>query len=391
LLHDNGVQLVFNGHAHDYERNIATPGGVGSYVTGGGGARASAIGGAGCSTTDAYAVGWSYSLGRGSACGAAPVPASDAQVYHFLEVTVNGTVVTVTPTDSRGATFDVQSYNFAADTKPPSPPGSLTATVTGSGAATVTWAAATDNIGVSAYDIYRGGSYLATVGPGVTSYTDTTAAAGTSYIYQVTARDLAGNTANATVRSPGSGLGMVFFDGFEPGGLSQWGTVSGLTVASALAHSGSFAARATSTGAATYAVTTLPGGFPQLWAQAWVYVASRSAGADLLGLQASRPIVSLYLSPTGKLALHNSVTSTSTVSSTAMPAAGWHQVLLHANINGTASSMDVSPDGTPVPGLTLTGQNLSTSPMTGLQPGKAVAGRTYNIAFDDVSVTQSAP
>jgi len=38
------------------------------------------------------------------------VPTDDAQVYHFLKVTVQGTSVTVAPTDSLGRTFDVQTY-----------------------------------------------------------------------------------------------------------------------------------------------------------------------------------------------------------------------------------------------------------------------------------------
>jgi hypothetical protein len=61
------------------------------------------------------------------------------------------------------------------------------------------WTAATDNIGVSAYDIYRDGTYLATVGPGVTSNTDATASPPGGHTYQVAARDLAGNATSATV------------------------------------------------------------------------------------------------------------------------------------------------------------------------------------------------
>lgn len=112
LLASGGVQLVFNGHAHDYQRNTAPAGGIISYVTGGGGAKASSIGGKGCSSTDAYAIGWSYTKNKGNACGAATAPTSDAQVYHFLKVTVSGHTVTVTPTDSLGDTFDVQTYTF---------------------------------------------------------------------------------------------------------------------------------------------------------------------------------------------------------------------------------------------------------------------------------------
>lgn len=196
LLQQNGVDLVFNGHAHLYERNIATPGGVTSYVIGTGGANAEPV--SKCTSTDAYAVGWSYSSAKGSACGAAVKPTSDSQVYNFAKVSVSGSSVTVAPVNAAGGTFDQQTYNFAADTVPPSAPGNLTAT-SSSTKNVLTWTLATDNIGVTAYDVYRTGTYLATVGPGVTSYTDKTAVAGMGYAYQVAARDLAGNTTAATV------------------------------------------------------------------------------------------------------------------------------------------------------------------------------------------------
>jgi hypothetical protein len=112
LMHSNGVRLVFNGHAHDYQRNIAQPGGVISYVTGGGGGNIQPVAGHGCSRADAYAIGWAYSSRKGSACGAAPKPTSDAQVYNFLRVTVSGLTVTVEPINALGHAFDVQSYHF---------------------------------------------------------------------------------------------------------------------------------------------------------------------------------------------------------------------------------------------------------------------------------------
>lgn len=193
MLRDGGVQLVFNGHAHDYQRNVAPPFGVISYVTGGGGGSASSIGGHGCESTDAYAVGWSYSKNKGNACGAATAPSSDAHVYHFLRVTVNGTVVSVAPTDSTGAVFDPYSYNLAPDTTPPSAPTAVTVTPLNT-AKTLTWAAAADDIQLGGYDVYRDGAYLATVPPGALTYKDTTAGTGT-HTYYVTARDLSGNTA----------------------------------------------------------------------------------------------------------------------------------------------------------------------------------------------------
>jgi hypothetical protein len=391
LLHDNGVQLAFSGHAHDYQRNIATPGGVTSYVTGGGGASASAVGGSGCTTTDAYAVGWNYSSGKGTSCGAAPRPTSDSQVYSYLKVTVNGTMVTVTPTDSQGTTFDPVTYDFAADTTPPSAPGSLTGTQNGSGAVTLGWAAATDNIGVSAYDIYRNGTYLATVAPSATSYTDTTATSGAGYTYVVNARDLAGNTTGASVNVNGGSV--LFTDGFESGDLSQWTSVTGnIKAQSSLVHTGTYAAEETSTGSGTYARKTLGGSYSELWAQAWVDVVSHSTSGAFFSFRTSSgsSIVYVYVNSSGKLALRNDVGNVTTYSTTSMPTGGWHLVTLHALVNGASSSLDVSLDGTQVPDLTLTGQNLGTSPIAMLQLGDSNTGRTYDIALDNVVVSQAS-
>jgi hypothetical protein len=112
LLAKYGVNIVFNGHAHIYERNLPSATGMPiTYVTGGGGGTLEPVGP--CSAFDAYAIGWSPTHLTGSSCGAAPRPVAAAAVYHFLKVTVAGTQVTVAPTDSLGDTFDVQTYNFA--------------------------------------------------------------------------------------------------------------------------------------------------------------------------------------------------------------------------------------------------------------------------------------
>ena len=115
LLSQYGVQVVFNGHMHAYERNRAQPGeSFVSYVTGGGGATLEPVGTgtSGCGSYDAYAVGWSPTKLKGYACGAATLPASASQVYHFLLVTVGSSTVTVAPTDEMGRTFDVQTYSY---------------------------------------------------------------------------------------------------------------------------------------------------------------------------------------------------------------------------------------------------------------------------------------
>jgi len=112
-LADHGVDIVFNGHAHIYERNAPSDAGMPvSYVTGGGGAHLEPV--SACTPLAQYAIGWDYSaVTHGSACGTATAPTALDQLYHYLLVTVDGTQVTVTPTDELGRPFDTQTYVFA--------------------------------------------------------------------------------------------------------------------------------------------------------------------------------------------------------------------------------------------------------------------------------------
>ena len=125
LLHDNGVDLVLQRPRPRLPAQHRRPRRCHQLCDRRRRRSASQVGGHGCATTDAYAVGWFYSTGKGSACGAAARPASDAQVYQFLKVTVNGALVTVVPISARGRPFDVHVYNFAHDASHPSAPAQL--------------------------------------------------------------------------------------------------------------------------------------------------------------------------------------------------------------------------------------------------------------------------
>ena len=59
-------------------------------------------------------------------------------------------------------------------------------------AATISWTAATDNVAVTGYEIYRDGTLLTTVTTGL-NYTNTGLTLDTSYVYTVKAKDAAGN------------------------------------------------------------------------------------------------------------------------------------------------------------------------------------------------------
>jgi hypothetical protein len=162
-----------------------------------------------------------------------------------------------------------------------------------------------------------------------------------------------------------------------------------------LAHTGTYGAEVSSTGSATYADEALPGRYYELYAQAWVYVASyvgSPSSVTLFGFKSSTgaSIVNLTLSPTGKLAMRNNISggTGTTTSTTMMPTGGWHSLALHLLVNATSGTADVSLDGNPVP-LSATG-NFGVNPVATFELGNAgTSTSSYDIAFDDVSVAQS--
>ncbi|WP_442815132.1 carbohydrate binding domain-containing protein [Streptomyces sp. NBC_01298] len=82
------------------------------------------------------------------------------------------------------------------DTQAPTVPGSLTSTGKTSSTASLSWSASTDNVGVSGYDVYQGGTKVAT--SGTTSATVSGLTPSTAYAFTVRARDAAGNTSAAS-------------------------------------------------------------------------------------------------------------------------------------------------------------------------------------------------
>jgi len=190
LLKQYGVDLGFTGHAHIYERNLASASGIPNYITGGGGATLGTLGT--CTSLDAYAIKFTTT---GKACGSAPVPTSAGQVFHFLKVTVNGTSVTVTPINSLGQTFDVIDYAFrdGSESTPPTSPTNLTTTIVSGTQINLRWSASSDNTSVRGYGIYRDGALVNTVDKSILSYSDTDLNPSTSYVYRVDAFDGSGN------------------------------------------------------------------------------------------------------------------------------------------------------------------------------------------------------
>ncbi|WP_033820504.1 glycoside hydrolase family 18 chitinase [Kitasatospora sp. MBT63] len=176
--------------------------------------------------------------------------------------TVTGTSATVTGLSAGAHAFTVVAFDAAGnrsaaagpvtvtvptppvDNQPPTAPGTPSVTGTSSGSVSLSWAAATDNVGVTAYDVYSGGAVAKTV-TGTTATVDGLAP-DTPYTFTVKARDAAGNTspASAPVSArtrpdtgiPGGGLKIGYFTqwsiyarGYSVKQLDTSGTAAKLT------------------------------------------------------------------------------------------------------------------------------------------------------------------
>jgi Fibronectin type III domain len=117
-----------------------------------------------------------------------------------------------------GDSFEVDNLSLAvstADMQPPTTPQNLSATPVGSSEIDLSWAASTDDVGVTGYTIYRGGAQLTTVGGTATSFADTSVKPSTTYTYTVDAFDAAGNhspqsgSASATTTSASDPCGQL--------------------------------------------------------------------------------------------------------------------------------------------------------------------------------------
>ena len=126
-----------------------------------------------------------------------------------------------------------------ADTVPPSVPGTPTGTSSASSSIDLTWGASNDDVAQTlTYRIYRDGGSIAvgTVTSASTTtvgFTDTGLSPGSTHTYEVTASD----GPNTSARSPASapitvlaGASPIFADDFSSGTLSNWTTVSRLSI-----------------------------------------------------------------------------------------------------------------------------------------------------------------
>jgi fibronectin type 3 domain-containing protein len=153
-----------------------------------------------------------YHVYRSSGGGAYAQIATPATAFYTDTTVTNGTaysyrVAAVDAASNASAQSSTATATPAvpADAQAPSTPGTPTATP-GTNQVALSWAASTDNVGVTGYRVFRssgGGGYVQIAAPAGTTYTDTGLTNGTAYSYKISAVDAAAN------QSPQSAAGTA--------------------------------------------------------------------------------------------------------------------------------------------------------------------------------------
>jgi hypothetical protein len=182
--------------------------------------------------------------------------------------------------------------------------------------------------------------------------------------------------------------GSLFSDDFSSGNLSAWTSGTGVTIQSSKSDSTPYSAEAKSTGKAADKFKTISAQ-TDLYLSANIDVVSQSAKQpaillSLLNANGAR-VAYVYRTQAGYLAIHNTPQNKSIVSTTKLPAGGWHNVMLHVHV-GTSPLVDVYLDGTKVAALHST-LNTGTKAVTQLQIGDQSTGHTFDVYYDDVKAS----
>ena len=123
---------------------------------------------------------------RGTATTYADVTVQPRSTYEYSVRAFDAAGNRSSPSEARSVTTPAPP-----DTQAPSAPGSLTASAPAPRRVALSWDAASDDTGVTAYEVYRDGTLLASTGS--TSWSDSGVSPQTAYDYTVRALDAAGN------------------------------------------------------------------------------------------------------------------------------------------------------------------------------------------------------
>ena len=283
------------------------------------------------------------------------------------------------------ASITVQSV--PTDTTAPTVPGTPTGTSPSPSSIAIGWAASTDPSTPITYRVYRDGGPTPVGETTSLLFTDSGLAAGSTHTYTVDAVDAATNasaqsapSASITVQSAGS---AAVVDEFA--NLSEWSTVTRLTISSTAGNPGAPSARAQVNNQSASAVRILPATMNQACVSVNVNLAS-GANIDLFRLRtaANGPLIKVFIASNGTMQMRNDINPATRTTTTHL-GTGWHNVEFCGTV-GAATSWTLYRDGAPI---NTWQTNTGTTPIGRVQLG-TTSNRTFTANFDHF-VVDNAP
>ena len=146
---------------------------------------------------------WSWGLNKNGDCADGSMDMTTNGTFAGLKAGWPTEISTTDPNSIKNTS--VRPYSIrnagkcattAVDTQAPTVPPALASSNVTSSSFTLTWTASADNVGVTAYDVYRGGTFAGS--SSTTSFNVTGLSASTAYSMTVRAKDAAGNVSAAS-------------------------------------------------------------------------------------------------------------------------------------------------------------------------------------------------
>lgn len=218
LFEANGVDMVFNGHSHAYERYFHN--GIYYIVTGGGGAPL-------------------HSLPEDTQ---EPIRQVGESAYHHCVIDVDSTSLSLSARYNSGVEFDTITIEKTAEASNPNPEHEAKNVPVDT---VLSWRA---GIGAVSHDVYFGTNTnpdtLVSEKQTETTYDPGTLAPGITYYWKVNERNSSGEITPGVVWHFTTEATLPWSDGFESGGFSaeSWSTSGLATVVSSAAYTGNYGA-----------------------------------------------------------------------------------------------------------------------------------------------------
>jgi len=188
---------------------------------------------------------------------------------------------------------------------------------------------------------------------------------------------------------------LLFSDDFEAyGDFSLWGSQDNQLqiVQDEVVYSGRYAARGTSSGEVpAFSRKQLKSPRSELFYRIRFNIIDQGANpVKLLRFLATngRPVLSLSVSPTGLLGYENHAADKVAESAVVVSHSEWHEVQVRVKAQGTPGIIEVWLDNDRVEALSGNAW-LGDAAINRIEIGDSTAGRTYDVAFDDVALDTS--